>query len=299
MSRILISGATGFIGKALSSYLQSQGHTIVKLTRGKERMGDAIIWNPEEGEIPTDELEGFDAVIHLAGDPFTIGRWSEAKKEKVLSSRAGGTRLLAEAFVHSPPKTFISASAIGFYGNRGEETLTEKSSQGKGFLAHVCNEWEKASSPLANRGTRTVQTRFGMVIGKGSRALESMLIPYKLCLGGNLGTGQQWVSWVAIDDLIRAIEMILKKETIHGPVNVVSPNPVRQEEYSKILARLLHRPSFMKMPEWMVRLQFGILADEMLLASARVEPAKLKESGFHFKYTHLEEALKKALQIED
>lgn len=295
MSRILISGATGFIGKALSSYLQSQGHTIVKLSRRKEQ--NAIIWNPEEGEVPKQELEGFDAVVHLAGDPLTIGRWSEAKKEKVLSSRAGGTRLLAEAFVHSPPKTFISASAIGFYGDRGEEVLTENSSQGKGFLAHVCNEWEKAASPLANGKTRTVQTRFGMVVGKGSRALESMLIPYKLGLGGNLGTGQQWISWVALEDLIRAIEMILNKDSIHGPVNIVSPNPVRQEEFSKILARLLNRPSFMTMPKWMVRLLFGVLADEMLLASISVEPAKLKQVGFQFKVPHLEEALKKALGI--
>jgi len=295
LSRILISGASGFVGKALTAHLLSQGHTIVKLKRRRvEEEENTLFWDPEEGEILIQEK--FDAVVHLAGEPFSFGRWSETKKEKILSSRVVGTRLLAEAFVDNPPKIFISASAIGFYGDRGEEILTEKSSQGKGFLAHVCSEWEKASSPLAKRGGRTVQTRFGMVIGKGSRALKNMLLPYKLGLGGNLGSGKQWVSWVALDDLIRAIEMIIKNDSFQGPVNIVSPNPVRQEEFSKILAHILHRPSRMTMPAWLIRFLFGVLADEMLLASARVEPAKLLVSGFKYKYPHLSDALNKAIQ---
>ncbi len=298
MSRILISGATGFIGKALATHLISEGHTVSRLTRQEKNENGSIIWDPEKGKIPREELEGFDYVVHLAGDPFTIDRWSEKKKQKILSSRVEGTRILSQALanVQTRPKTFISASAVGFYGDQGETQLTEESPQGRGFLAHVCHEWEKASQPLRAKGVRTVQTRFGMVIGPGNRAIQSMILPFKFCLGGAMGSGKQWISWIDRDDLIRAIEMIFKLELLEGPVNLVSPNAVRQEEFSKIFAKLLHRPSFMKMPAWMVRLQFGILADEMLLASTKVYPEKLLSAQFKFKYPHLIDSLRKALK---
>ncbi|MES2274151.1 MAG: TIGR01777 family oxidoreductase [Chlamydiota bacterium] len=298
MSRILVSGASGFIGKPLTDYLSLRGHAIVKLVRTPQPGNpDTIFWDPDMGQAPKEQFEGFDAVIHLAGEPLSLGRRTSAKREKIRSSRIVGTHFLAQILSHlsCPPKVFISASAVGFYGDRGEEILTETSRNGHSFLASVCSEWEKASAPLKNRGIRVVHTRFGMVLGPNGGILQKMLVPFKLGLGGSLGSGRQWLSWIAREDLIRALDHILQNSSLEGAVNVVSPHPVCQENFSKILAETLHRPAFGNLPAWFLRLIFGKSADEMLLASTRVKPEKLLLSGFSFHCPFLKDALRKAL----
>jgi uncharacterized protein (TIGR01777 family) len=279
--------------------LSGQGHTIVKLVRSKPRAADERQWDPEAGWAVREAFEGFDAVIHLAGEPLTLGRWSTKKKQKILYSRTVGTWLLAHILssLPQPPKVFISASAFGFYGDRGEEMLDEESARGNGFLPTVCSEWEGASQALRDRGTRTIQTRFGIVIGPAhSRGgmLHKMLLPYRLGLGATLGTGMQWVSWIALHDLICAMEHILQSH-LEGPVNFVSPHPVRQKEFSKTLAQLLARPAWLRIPAPALKFILGQTAEELLLASARVAPVKLLDSGFTFKYPTLKEALTIAL----
>lgn len=298
--KILVSGASGFIGRPLVEFLSSQGHTVIKLIRSKDRslFPGSIGWNPEEGRAAPGDFEGFDAVIHLAGEPLSFGRWTRRKKEKILFSRTLGTHLLSQILAQllRPPRVFISASAVGYYGDRGEEILTEESGAGRGFLASVCCEWEKASQPLENRGTRGVHARFGMVIGPGGGALQKMLLPYRLGLGGRLGSGKQWISWIDREDLIRAIHFTLEHPSLEGAVNLVSPSPVRQEEFVRTLAKILHRPQLGSLPSWLLRLLLGEMADEMLLPSARVQPAKLIDAGFAFRTPCLADSLLKALQ---
>jgi len=293
--RVLVSGASGFIGATLCSHLSEQGHAIVRLVRVVPRSADEIQWDPEAGWAVKEAFECFDAVIHLAGEPLSITRWTQEKKKKILYSRTVGTWLLSHilASLHEPPKIFISASAFGFYGDRGEEVLNEESSAGTGFISSVCTEWEKATQAIQARGTRTVQTRFGIVLGAGGM-LQKMLLPYKLGLGATLGPGTQWISWIALHDLIRAMDHILRSN-LEGPVNFVSPHPVRQKDFSHTLARLLSGPAFLKIPAFVLRLILGQVADELILASARVAPAKLLDSGFTFKYPTLEEALIKSI----
>lgn len=299
MARILISGASGFIGTPLVSFLASQGHVIVSLVRSTDRHApNSIVWDPEVGSARSEDFEGFDAAIHLAGEPLTLTRWSAKKREKILQSRTVGTMFLSHLLstVNRPPRLFLSASAVGYYGNRGEEILTEESQAGNGFLANVCCAWEKASFSIRNRGARVVHTRFGMVLGPNGGALKKMLTPFRLGLGGALGSGKQWVSWVQRDDLIRAIAHILNDESLEGPINVASPNPVRQEEFAKTLADLLHRPHFFNLPAWVLRLCYGMAADELLLSSTRVKSTKLLAAKFSFNYPDLRSALYRAVQ---
>lgn len=252
---------------------------------------------PREGFAARSDYEGFDAVIHLAGEPLTLNRWTSAKKEKIFTSRVSSTLALSQIFANQlrPPKVFISASGIGYYGDRGDEILAENSGPGSGFLPHLCAEWEKASLEIEGRGIRTVRTRFGVVIGPHGGILQKMILPYKLGLGGKLGSGQQWISWVALEDLILAIHHILLNTSLSGSINLVSPNPVRQEEFSRTLAHLLHRPAFLTTPAWFLKMAFGTTADDLLLASARVMPRKLLSSGFSFLVPELQDALQKAL----
>jgi len=299
MVRILISGASGFVGTPLSYFLRSQGHDVIPLVRPSERQPSSVVWDPQKGLARQEDFENFDAVIHLAGEPLTFARWSKEKQKAILTSRTIGTMFLSHLLssVSSPPKVLLTASAIGYYGNRGDDTLTEQSPPGTGFLSHVCTSWEKACHSAQNRGIRVIHTRFGMVLGPNGGALQKMLPLYRLGLGAKLGSGRQWVSWVALHDLIQSIHHILTHSSIEGSVNVVSPNPVRQAEFSHLLAQLLHRPHFLSIPAWALRLRFGLMADELLLSSAKAEPAKLVASKFRFLYPDLRSALCKVLQI--
>lgn len=299
MPRLLLTGAAGFVGRPLASFLELQGYDVVRLARGipGQGSGGAIFWDPDGGVLRKEDFEGFDAVVHLAGEPLSLGRWNGPKRSQILYSRTAGTYLLSTVLseILQPPKIFLSASAVGFYGDRGEEVLTEESGPGRGFLASVCCEWEKACRPVRDRGARTVQARFGMVLGPNGGALKKMVPAYRLGLGGRLGTGKQWISWAALDDLVRALGFLLSSDRIEGPVNIVSPNPVRQEDFSHTLASLLRRPELFSLPAWLLKLRFGLVAEELLLSSARVEPKKLLSAGFSFQFPQLREALLKAL----
>lgn len=296
--KILISGATGLIGKALRSFLTTGGHEVVSLVRRDvTNAANEIHWNPDAGELDDSKLKGFDAVIHLAGENIAARRWSDAQKKRIIESRVKGTTLLAKAisYLTEPPKVFISASAVGFYGSRGNDELTEDSTSGTGFVAEVCREWEAASKPASESGIRTVNLRFGIVLTPKEGALAKMLPPFKMGVGGVLGDGNQFMPWIALDDAIGVIHHALINDRVNGPVNACTPNPVTNREFSKTLARVLHRPAIFPMPAFVARLVFGEMADELLLCSARVMPKRLTETAYPFRYPELEGALRHLL----
>jgi uncharacterized protein len=247
--------------------------------------------------MPPELVSGFDAVVHLAGESI-VGRWTTAKKAAIRSSRVSGTKNLAKALAEAPqrPRVFISASAIGYYGHRGEEILREQAPVGRGFLADVCREWEFATTAAADAGIRTAHTRFGIVLSAAGGALAKMLPPFRLGIGGNMGNGRQWWSWIDLQDVVGAITHIIKTSSLHGAVNVVSPNPVTNAEFTKTLAAVLSRPAVFPMPGFMARLVLGQMADELLLASQRVEPAKLVASGYVFRQPNLRNSLQAMLR---
>ncbi|MGA8734742.1 MAG: TIGR01777 family oxidoreductase [Terriglobales bacterium] len=295
-ARILVSGSSGLIGAALIPALKSSGYEIACLLRGTASGKEQIQWDPTRPLTP-ETVSGFDAVVHLAGESI-VGRWTEAKKRRIRDSRVQGTRNLAEALARAPqrPRVLISASAIGYYGDRGDEALREVSSSGDGFLAEVCREWEGATEPAAKAGVRTVQMRIGVVLSPSGGALQKMLPPFRLGVGGNLGNGRQWWSWIDIDDLVGAIQHVIKTDGLRGPVNVVTPNPVTNADFSKMLGSVLSRPAIFPMPAFAARLVFGQMGDELLLASQRVEPAKLLASGYVFRKPDLRTALEGILK---
>jgi len=270
--------------------LQEHGWQITRLVRGAANGPDQIAWDPLQPLRPQ-SVSGFEAVIHLAGESI-VGRWTEDKKRCILDSRVQGTRHLAEALAEASqrPQVLVSASAIGFYGDRGEEALREGSPPGKGFLPQVCQEWEGAAQPAEDVGIRTAQARFGLVLTPSGGALGKMLTPFRMSLGGNMGDGRQWWSWVHVQDLVDAILGILNSE-LNGAINFVAPTPVRNAEFTKTLASILSRPAFFPMPAFAARLAFGQMADELLLSSQKVEPAKLMAGGYAFHHTELKEAL--------
>jgi uncharacterized protein (TIGR01777 family) len=294
--RILISGATGFIGTPLCARLKAAGHETVRLTRQHPAPGDTTVvhWHPLSGIIDAASLEGFDAIIHLAGESIASGRWTAAKKELLRESRVKGTHTLCAALekLKQPPRALASASAIGYYGTRGSELLTEESPAGTGFLPELCRDWEQATAPAADRGVRVVNMRIGVVLGAGGGALAKMLLPFKLGGGGIIGDGQQYWSWIVLDDLVAAMEHIINTETLRGPVNLVAPNPVTNYAFTKTLGKVLHRPTLLPMPAFAARLALGEMADGLLLASARVAPRRLQDTGFTFQHPALEEALR-------
>jgi uncharacterized protein len=294
--KILVSGSSGLIGAALLPALQSSGYEVTRLVRGAASGKGRIGWNPARPLAP-ESVSGFDAVVHLAGESI-VGRWTEAKKRRIRESRVQGTRNLAEALAAAPlrPPLLVSASAIGYYGDRADETLREDSSSGDGFLPEVCREWESAAEPAAKAGIRTVQMRFGLVLSPSGGALQKMLLPFRMGVGGNMGNGHQWWSWVDIDDLVGAIQHVIKTDTLRGPVNVVAPSPTRNAEFTKTLASVLSRPAIFPMPAFAARLIFGQMGDELLLASQRVEPAKLMASGYVFQKPDLRPALSTILK---
>lgn len=299
--KILISGSHGFIGSALIRLLTNDGHEVIRLVRRKPTPGAAEIeWQPNKGFIDAQSLEGLDAVVHLAGESIASGRWTAEKKRAILESRVQGTTLIAGALakLSRPPAVFLSASGIGYYGNRGDELLNETSTPGNDFLAHVCREWEQATTPAAEQGIRTVLTRFGIILDADGGALAKMLTPFRMGIGGRIGNGRQWMSWMALDDTVGAIRFLLRDKFVNGPVNFVAPHPVTNAEFTKTLGHVLSRPTLFPVPAFAVRLAFGELADAALLSGQRVEPAVLQSRGFGFTLPRLEFALRKILHRE-
>ena len=296
---ILVSGSTGMVGTALIAALTAAGHEVIRLVRVKSRTPskEIIGWDPAASYIDAAGLEGLDAIVHLAGEPIASGRWNTAKKARIRDSRVQGTRLLCETLSHvvRPPKTLVCASAIGFYGDRGDEVLTESSSNGRGFLAEVCRDWEAACEPARQKGIRVVNARFGVILSTHGGALAKMLTPFKMGAGGIIGSGRQYMSCLSIDDCVGAIVHSLNASSVVGPVNVVGPTPITNREFTKTLGKILGRPTVFPMPAFAARLAFGEMADELLLGSDRVEPKKLLDSGYSFQHRDLETALRHVL----
>jgi uncharacterized protein (TIGR01777 family) len=297
--KLLISGSHGLVGKALLRSLEAKDHEIFRLVRHPPTNDLEVEWSPDRYSIALARLEGFDACIHLAGESIASGRWNEEKKRKIRESRVKGTKLLSDALANlkRPPKTLISASAIGYYGNRGDENLDEGSAAGNDFLAGVCVEWENATSHARDQGIRVVNTRSGIILDSEGGALAKMLTPFRMGVGGRIGSGKQWMSWIALKDVIAGIEFALSNETLKGPVNFVAPNPVRNAEFTKTLGKVLSRPTIFPIPAFGVRLAFGEMGDALLLSSQRVKPKRLTEAGYQFKYASLETALRHILAV--
>ncbi len=294
--RALVTGATGFIGRALVAQLKKPVVLTRDPGRAKALLGDveAHAWaDPAHEPPPAAALAGIDAVFHLAGDNVAQGRWSDAKKERIRSSRVGPTEKLVAALValEAKPKVLVSASAVGFYGSRDDELLTETSSQGEDFLGGVCGEWEKATGPAGRKGIRTVNARIGVVMGKGGGAYAKMLLPFKLGLGGRLGSGEQWTSWVHLADVVGLLLHAAKTESLSGPLNVVAPTPVTNDELARAMGRSLRRPALLPAPALALRVAMGEMADGLLLASQRASAAKAISSGYAFRYPTIDAAL--------
>jgi uncharacterized protein len=291
---ILVTGSSGLVGSALIPALTAGGHRVSRLVRSKTNLGIRdTFWDPLSGELYSPPLEDLDGVVHLAGESIAGGRWTKGRKIRIRQSRVHGTRLLADSLARlaHPPNVFISASAVGYYGDRGHEILTEQCSSGSNFLAQVCRDWEIAAQPAADCGIRVITLRTGVALSLSGGALPRMLLPFRMGVGGIVGTGKQYMSWISIDDLVRIIIYALKIETLKGPVNAVAPKPVTNAEFTRTLGRLLSRPTVFPMPGFAAQLAFGEMANELLLASARVVPAKLEASGFVFRHSDLASAL--------
>jgi uncharacterized protein (TIGR01777 family) len=295
--KILVSGSHGLVGSALISSLKRDGHEVFALVRRAPRTESEVEWYPDRGSLALSRLEQMNAVVHLGGESIVAGRWTEEKKQRIRDSRVKGTKLLAEALANmkAAPQTFMCASAIGFYGDRGNEILTEESGPGNDFLASVCAEWEQATKAAAEQGIRVVNLRFGIILSGKGGALTKMLPPFRLGIGGRVGSGKQYMSWIALDDVIGAIKFALTSDALRGPVNFVAPNPVTNAVFTKALGRALSRPTIFPVPAIALRLFLGELADG-LLASQRVEPRRLSEAQYRFQHSQLESALRRALQ---
>jgi uncharacterized protein (TIGR01777 family) len=293
--RIAMTGASGLVGSQLSAFLRAGGHEVVPLVRHTPGP-DEIGWDPARGTIDAKRLEGFDAVVHLAGE--SVGqRWTEAVKQRVMSSRVDGTRLLCEtlAALERKPKVLIAASAVGFYGDTGERWVDEDSEPGTGFLSEVCQAWEQASEPARAANIRVVDLRIGAVLSPRGGMLGELQLPAKLGLGGPIGSGRQYVGWIDLDDLLGVVLHAIRDESLRGPVNAVSPEPVTQHEFAKLLGRVLRRPAFLPLPAFVVELLFGAMGHEVLLGGQRVRPTRLQASGFRFDFASLEDSLRHQL----
>jgi uncharacterized protein (TIGR01777 family) len=291
---VLVTGSSGLVGSALTPFLTTGGRRVTRLVRSEPQPEeDNVAWDPATGRIDASQLEGLDAVVHLAGESIAGERWDASTKKRIRDSRVQGTQLLCEtlAKLEQPPKVLACASAIGYYGSRGETWLREDSAAGTDFLAQVCQAWEAATEPARRRGIRVVQLRFGIILSPAGGALAKMLTPFRCGAGGVIGNGQQYMSWIALDDVLGAIYHALMSETLAGPVNVVSPNPVSNRDFTRALGRALRRPTLAPLPAFAARLAFGEMADALLLASARVEPKRLLDSGYQFRFAKLEGTL--------
>jgi len=292
--KILVSGSHGLVGSSLLPALSGKGHQVARLVRGlSAATGSEIAWDPEGGRLDPAHLAAFDAVVHLAGEGIASRRWTDVQKARIRESRTQGTRLLCEAMagLSTPPRTLLSASAIGYYGDRGEEILLEDSAPGQGFLPEVCQAWEVATEPAARKGIRVVCLRFGIILSPAGGALAKMLPPFRMGAGGVLGSGRQYMSWISIDDAVGAVLQALEASALRGPVNAVAPQPVTNAIFTKTLGRVLGRPTILPMPAFAARLMFGEMADALLLSSTRVKPARLLASSYPFRHHELEPAL--------
>lgn len=289
----LISGAAGVVGRSLVPFLTSGGHRVIRLVRRQASGPDEIFWDPEQGILELDQLEKLDVVIHLAGENIAGHRWTMAKKKRIIESRTKGTGLLARRIAarRQKPQAFLSASAIGFYGDRQDQIVTEADPMGNDFISHVCAEWEAATRPVAQVGIRLVQMRIGIALTPKGGALKTILGPARLGLIGPLGSGSQYMSWLSINDLIWAIHHVAMTETLHGPVNICGPEPLTNSDFCRILAAKIGRVCLPAIPAWLLRLRFGEMANEIPLASTRVQPRKLLASGFCFRSPCLDTAL--------
>jgi uncharacterized protein (TIGR01777 family) len=295
---VAISGASGLLGSALTASLQAEGHRVLRFVRGGVTGGDTIGWDPDEGRIDAPALEGLDAVVHLAGQGIGEHRWTPEQKRRIRESRTKGTAALAGAVAsrEHKPKVFVSASAVGYYGDRGDEMLTEDSKPGTGFLPEVCTAWEAETKPASDAGIRTVILRTGIVLSPQGGALKQMLLPFRLGLGGKQGSGKQWMSWIAIDDHVAAMRAALDDERLRGPLLFTAPNPVTNADFAHALGHVLHRPTVLPTPMLPLKLRYGgELVDTLLLSGQRATPTRLVAVGFRFEYPVLEPALESML----
>jgi uncharacterized protein (TIGR01777 family) len=292
--KVVISGGSGLVGTALTGALRAEGHSVCHLVRpgGKATPGD-VQWNPLSALVDVPAMEGFDAAVNLNGASIADGRWTSKRKTILRASRVDSTRVLVDALSHlrQPPRVFVCASATGYYGNRGDEVLTETSGHGNDFLAIVCRAWEGEAARAVSSGIRTVITRFGIILSAEGGALPAMLTPFKFGAGGRLGSGKQWMSWIALEDVVRVLRAAIDDARWNGPVNVVSPQPVRNSEFTRVLASVLHRPAILPAPALALRLALGEMADALLLSSQRVQPVCLLQYAYAFRYENLEAAL--------
>jgi uncharacterized protein (TIGR01777 family) len=296
--KIAVGGSTGLVGSALVPFLTENGHEVVRLVRGEVvNAAQEIPWNPDAGQLDAAALDGIDAVVHLGGHNIASGRWKPARKRLMVDSRVNSAGLLARtiASMSSPPQTFVCASAIGFYGDRDQDVMHETSDSGPDFISDLCRQWEASVEPARDAGIRVVNLRIGVVLTPKGGALRKMLIPFKLCGGGVVGSGKQWWSWIAIDDLVRVILHSINTDSLSGPVNTVAPGMVQNLEFTKTLGRVLKRPTVVPMPAFVVKAVFGEMGKELLLGSTRVDPQKLLDSGFDFSFSELELALRHLL----
>ena len=296
--KLLVSGSTGLVGAALVRRLQEQGHSVLRLARFGSPVGEpAIRWDPNTDRLAAARLEGLDQVVHLAGENIAGRRWTPIQQARIRASRIRSTELLCATLARlaRPPAVVVCASAVGYYGDRGDEVLREDSPPGQGFLPEVCQAWEEAAAPARDRAIRVVHLRLGMVLSRHGGALPRMLLPFKLGAGGRIGSGRQYVSWITLEDVVGAILHALAINSLDGPVNAVAPNPVTNAEFTRALGRALRRPALLPLPAFAARLALGSMADELLLASARAEPARLLDTGYAFAHPHVETALRHVL----
>jgi len=290
--KVLITGSSGLIGSALARSMTSNDHDVIRLLR-HSFANDSPVWDPENGVMDLADVGEITAVVHLAGENIADGRWSGSKKNRILNSRVRGTKLLAEYFADSnqKPQVIISASAVGFYGDRGTEIVDEESNAGKSFLANVCVQWEDALNAAVETGIRVVKVRFGIVLSINGGALKKMLLPFKIGAGGVIGSGKQYMSWVSIDDAVEMIQFAIANDSIQGPINLVTPNAISNRKFTRTFGQVLNRPTIFPLPAFAIRIALGEMADELLLNSTRVFPKKLVESGYKFLKPELSQAL--------
>jgi uncharacterized protein len=297
--KIIVSGASGLVGSALTDACRAEGHSVSHLVRpGRPLAAHEIRWDPLSAQVDVPWLEGADAVVHLSGANISDERWTPARKQVLRSSRVDSTRVLVDSLaqLRRPPQVFVSASAVGYYGNRGDELLTESREHGRDFLSVLARDWEAEANRAQQIGIRTVILRFGVILSRHGGALPQMIRPFKLGVGGRLGSGQQWLSWVALEDVIRIVRLAIGDSVLRGPVNTVAPGPVRNADFARILGRVLHRPSIFPAPAFALRLALGEMADALLLSSQRAIPEKLLRANYAFKFSDLEETLRTILR---